>query len=182
MTYLPDAVADLVLQDDSDQPVAMGSLRPALMVWLRHFGCIFCRQQAAAFAARIEEVEAKGARLVFIGCGSPCFAKTFREDYLAKAPSALVLCDPQRKSYSALGFRRRWLTLLKICTWKRAMAAFRSGFRQSLRPQGDPWQNGGVVVLDGNGAIRYRFVSTDAGHHPPPTEVIDSLGVELMLY
>lgn len=34
-------IADLVLSDDEDRPVRLGSAwaeRPAVMVWLRHFG------------------------------------------------------------------------------------------------------------------------------------------------
>jgi hypothetical protein len=41
--------------------------------------------------------------------------------------------------------------------------------------QGDPWQQGGVFVIDATGRIRYSYVSRYAGDHPDPVPVVDIL-------
>ena len=98
------------------------------------------------------------------------------------SPSILVLSDPQRKSYRALGLRRSFISIFTRATLVRGWRAFRAGFRQAFKPQGDTLQNGGVLVVDGTSHIRYRFVSDAAGHHPDPESVVASLGLELLLY
>jgi peroxiredoxin len=182
MDILPDAVAALELTDESGQKIPLGSLKPAVIVWLRHFGCIFCREQASQFAARLGDIEARGSRLVFVSSGAHSFAKAFREDFFPNSPSIVVLSDPERKSYRALGFRRGFASLFRRATVMAGLRAFRAGFRQALKPQGDTLQNGGVLVVDGTSHVRYRFVSDASGHHPEPDAVVAALGLELLLY
>ena len=54
------------------------------------------------------------------------------------------------------------------------MRAFRAGFRQA-RTRGDPWQQGGVLVLDRLGRIAWRHVSETLGEHAEPADVIAAL-------
>ena len=49
------------------------------------------------------EIEAAGARLVFIGNGATAFARRFRDTF---APDCEVLTDPLTASYALLGARR----------------------------------------------------------------------------
>ena len=67
-----------------DQPLAdvsgnAASLRqfvitPLVVVFVRHYGCIFCRERAAEVLASRSAIEAKGARIVFVGTGLPAMA------------------------------------------------------------------------------------------------------------
>lgn len=182
METLPESAGDIELTDESGQKIPLSALKPAVIVWLRHFGCLFCREQASQFAKRLGEIESRGSRLVFVSSGPHYFAQAFREDYFPNSPSIMVLSDPARKSYKALGFRRSFTSIFTLATLVRGWRAFRAGFRQALKPQGDTFQNGGILVIDGTSHIRYRFVSDAAGHHPDPERVIASLGLELLLY
>jgi hypothetical protein len=54
---------------------------PLLLVFLRHFGCSFCRQTLDDVSKIRETIEARGIRPVFVHLGSPERAKPFFDYY-----------------------------------------------------------------------------------------------------
>jgi len=125
---------------------------------------------------RIDEIHARGAELVVIGNGAPNFAAAFREDFDLACP---LLVDPELRAYRAAGLRRGRVELLSPRLPGNALRALRSGSRQA-GVQGDPWQLGGVFVIRPGGELTYRYVSREAGDHPPVEDVLAALeeGVE----
>ena len=108
---------------------------------------------------RESELVAAGSTLVFVGTGTPAMAADFAKQH---APSHPVLSDPARATFAAAGMRRSaWATLHWRLVWN-AWRALRNGFRQTS-VQGDPWQQGGVLVLDPRGAIVHRQVDRAGG-------------------
>jgi len=73
-----------------------------------------------------------------------------------------VLSDPSRAVFKAAGMRRSLFATLHWRLFVNAWRAFRSGFRQG-KVQGDPWQQGGVLVLDARGVIVHRQVDRAGG-------------------
>jgi peroxiredoxin len=174
VTTAPDALLNATVFDVDAQPVRIAELcaeRPAVLVLLRHFGCIFCKQQAAQFSAIGDEVEALGARLIFIGSGGPHYARWFQEDY---APHHEVYSDADLRTYRALGARRGWRTSVNPRTWLFSLRAFLRGFRQS-RTMGDRDQQGAVCVVTPDGQMPYSYISDVAGDHPDPSAVLRAL-------
>ncbi len=54
---------------------------PVLLVFLRHFACAFCAQALDQVAQLRSQIEAKGARPVFVHLGSPERAKPYFDYY-----------------------------------------------------------------------------------------------------
>ncbi len=54
---------------------------PVLLIFLRHFGCAFCRQAIDQVSQIKGEIAAKGTRPVFVHMGSPERAKPFFDYY-----------------------------------------------------------------------------------------------------
>jgi len=108
---------------------------------------------------REREIEAAGARLVFVGTGTPAMAADFAKVHAGPHP---VLSDTQRATFAAAGMRRSLWATLHWRLVKNAWRALRSGFRQTS-VQGDPWQQGGVVVLDAGGALVHRQIDRAGG-------------------
>jgi hypothetical protein len=54
---------------------------PVLLVFLRHFGCSFCRKAISDVADLREELEMRGVRPVFVHLGPPELAKVYFEYY-----------------------------------------------------------------------------------------------------
>ena len=118
-----------------------------------------------------KEIEAEGARLVFIGNGNTAFARHFKETF---APDCEVLTDPSTATYELLGARRGFWTTWTLRSLPATLHALRHGFRQS-HTQGHAFLQGGVAIVDSTGAVRWSFVSRFAGHHPSSSKIIATL-------
>lgn len=123
---------------------------------------MFCRQQAAEFRLHQPELDALGVNLVFIGNGLPAMANDFIDEHHLTNP---VWTDPKRASYRLLGFKRGWGSLLSPAVFIYGVKALAAGFRQR-RTQGDPVQQGGVLVVKAGGEVVYAYTSATAGDHP----------------
>jgi peroxiredoxin len=73
---------------------------PVLLIFLRHFGCSFCRQTISDIADIRGELSARGVRPVFVHLGTPERAKPFFDYYglgdveRVSDPEALVYGHP----------------------------------------------------------------------------------------
>jgi AhpC/TSA antioxidant enzyme len=120
------------------------------------------------------EFEQAGGRLAVVGNGWPAMAKSWAA-HVGFAPSVRVLTDPSRKAYDLAGFKRSAvLTLLNPLSMARFVRANVRGFRQG-RMAGDPWQQGGALVVLPSGKVAYRYVSFGPGDHPSPAALVDAL-------
>jgi peroxiredoxin len=168
------ALESLTVFDPDGRRTRLGQLwaeRTAVLVFLRHFGCLFCRQQMANLAPLSGAMESRGAELIAIGHGSLDEARAFRDEL---RPAVRVFTDPTRQADCAVGMHRGPRSVFTLGTLSRSITAWRQGFRQTA-VAGDPFQQGGVVIVAPSGEERYRFVSREAGEHPPAAEVLAAL-------
>jgi peroxiredoxin len=77
---------------------------PVLVVFLRHFGCTYCREAAADVAANREVIEADGTRVVFVHLETPEEADRFFARYGLDTVSRIA--DPDANLYRAFGLTR----------------------------------------------------------------------------
>jgi peroxiredoxin len=61
--------------------LALVEASPVLLVFLRHFGCSFCRQAISDVAELRRELDKRGVRPVFVHLGTPERAKPFFDYY-----------------------------------------------------------------------------------------------------
>ena len=114
--------------------------------------------------------------MVVIGSGKPWHVAAFRDEV---GLDVTVLVDRDLESYAAAGLHRgRWRTLGPAAL-VRALRAFWAGFRQS-RLQGDPWQQGGTLILDGDGRVLRHHVSRGTGDALDTRAVLDAVGGQLV--
>lgn len=130
---------------------------------------MFCREQVAGFRSRADELKRAGVKLIFVGSGTPAMAKDFQA--FMEIPQLPVWTDPKRQTYAHLGFKRGWLSVLDPKVMAFALRTMKAGFRQG-RTQGDPVQQGGVLVVKRGGQVVYGYASAAAGDHPPVDEVV----------
>lgn len=168
-------LAPLRLTEDDGVPVSLGEFwaeRPVVLLFVRHFGCVFCREQVNLLKKYIPEIRARGAEMVIVGSGDEASAAAFREDLALDVP---ILVDPDLVSYRTAGLRRDLRAALSPKRVRNAWRAFKDGYRQ--RPvQGDPWQQGGVFVIAAGGEdILFAHVSDVPGDHPDPLAVLEAV-------
>ena len=112
-----------------DSPLAaVAAQSPALVIFLRSFGCTFCREAIADVSRLQKEIRAAGAGIVFVHGASaaeaaPWFSKFGLEDVTA-------ISDPELVHYRAFGLgRTRAADMVAPKVWVRgAQSAMSHGF------------------------------------------------------
>ena len=95
----------IVLPDADGREIRLGSLwstRPAVVVFLRHYGCIFCREHVGQLREHEEAFRAKGAALAAIGLGDRQYAREFSRQTGIQFP---LLIDEKREAYQKAELR-----------------------------------------------------------------------------
>lgn len=78
--------------------------QPTLLVFVRHFGCPFCREVLTILARRRQGIEATGVQLALVHMGTEAQAAPFFAGYgLGDLPR---FSDPKRTLYQAFGLKR----------------------------------------------------------------------------
>lgn len=132
-----------------------------LLVFLRHFGCMFCREMVADIRAAAEADRDYPSVLFFIQ-GSPTEGRAFlRRDY----PDARAVSDPDLRLYEAFGVRRASLLegLGPSVLRARGRAAAK-GHANGPR-SGDIWRMPGVFAVEGE-RIVWSHTPAHAADHP----------------
>jgi peroxiredoxin len=161
----------------SGEELKIGQLwqkQTVILIFLRHFACIACRAHASQVWNEREKYEKSGAKLIFIGNGSPDFIEKFKEDM--NMGGAMILTDPTLESFRAAGLKRGILALVQPKSMTNAVKLAMQGHRQTAytADAGHLVQLGGVVAINTHSKILYHFRSESFGDLPlePHLEII----------
>ena len=171
---------DVVLNDCDGHPVRLGDLwseRPAVLVFLRHFGCVFCRQLAVDIYRHRHEFRDTDVELAVIGFGTPEQGRAFLR---MQNVDLRLLLDPERKVYGLAGAKVATLNEVigPLQIWRGFKATVMSRIKQGSiavhqgRIIGHAAQLGGVLVIAPDGSVRYAYLSEQSGDNPPAREVL----------
>jgi AhpC/TSA family len=138
---------------------------PVLLIFLRHFGCSFCRQAISDVAELREELVRRGVRPVFVHLGTPERAKPFFEYY--GIGDVERVSDPEARIYRSPMFLlpriNPFLTLLQPAVWAGWLkgAIFKHGIG-AIKEDGEQMQ--GLFFLKGPKIVRqfrYRTIADE---------------------
>lgn len=136
---------------------------PMLLVFLRHFGCMFCRETLSDLHDSLLDMERRDVRVVLAHMGSEEDASTLFARY-GLAPLSRV-SSSDRMLYKAFGLSRaKTGEFLCADAVKRCGQALMSGHSIG-RVQGDLLQMPGVFLIDGN-RVLHSFRHRHAGDRP----------------
>lgn len=114
-----------------------------LLIFLRHFGCIFCRETVSELR-RTAEADAGFPRILFFFQGSPTEGRAFLRKYWQEA---CAVADPDKSLYAAFGIGRGGLRqMFGPGVWSAARRARKKGLSQGAR-SGDVWMMPGVFLV-----------------------------------
>jgi peroxiredoxin len=136
------------------QPLAEIAARPLLLLFLRHFGCTFCREAVDDISRRRREIDAQGTPLAFVHLGTEEKAQWFFKPYgLLDVPR---FSDPDGRLYQAFGLLRAELRqYLNAESILRMLGAWSRGHFLGY-PAGDIQRMPGAFLMD-RGEIRKAF-------------------------
>lgn len=169
------ALAALELPDADGKPQRLGELwadHPAVVVFLRHFGCLHCREHAAQIGARAAEVRARGADIVAIGTGNARYARAFVED--ESIPYRVLVDDDASAARAAAVRSTSFLRMFHPRTWAATREAWRRGFRIH-RAGPRVTQLGATFVIGPGPRLLYEHIDADSTDHAPLEAVLAAL-------
>jgi peroxiredoxin len=172
-----NALSALSLPDREGTPHRLGDLwrdTPAVLVFLRHFGCLHCREHAVELRDRYEDLQRKGIELVAIGTGDQRYAGAFvRDEHIPY----LVLVDDDAKAARAASVGvASWYRLLHPSTWPATVATWKRGYRVH-QPGKRVTQLGATFVIGPGDQVRYSHVDADSTDHASVPDVLAAVGV-----
>jgi peroxiredoxin len=148
-----------VKTDSGASLLELAEASPVLLIFLRHFGCSFCRQAISDIADLKGELDKRGVRPVFVHLGTPERAKPFFEYY--GIGDVERVSDPEAAIYRnpvfAISRIHPALTLLQPAVWMGWFkgALFKHGLG-AIKEDGEQMQ--GIFFLKGPKIVRqFRY-------------------------
>ncbi len=120
--------------------------KPILLIFLRHFGCTFCREAMADIQKYCQEIEAQGLEIVLVHMGTSSERTLFFEKYgLSKLK---YISDPNCELYHTFQLKRG--TFRQLFGWRSWIRGIKAGILKSHGIGwlvGDGFRMSGVFVL-----------------------------------
>ncbi len=148
---------DISLQELSEHGKVM-------LVFLRHFGCTFCREAMADLNERRAEIEEHDTTIVLVHQVGESYARQILEIY--NLDDLHRISDPNLELYNAFELERgSWRQMFGLRVWLRGFVAGILKGHLVGPEQGDGWQMPGVFVVYKNKIIK-KFKHQYASDRP----------------
>jgi peroxiredoxin len=171
--HIPSVAPDIEVFDADGKPVRLSHYwqgeRTAL-VFMRHIGCIFCREQVQDLRDNAAALEEAGVSVVIITPDRPSRARKFVEQYRVPFPT---LTDPERNAYRAYGLMDGSLgQLINPHIIARGAKATLNGTFLN-RTTSAPRQLPGTAIVDSTGRLLHLHHARDAADHLTSRDLIE---------
>jgi len=134
------------------------------VVFVRHFGCTFCREVLADLAEIQQSIAAGTMQLVIVHMSDEAYGEKMLEKY--GLHTAIQISDPNRRLYKYFGLQRgSFKQLFGMRMWIRGFYAGVLKGHWVGRLRGDGFQMPGYFIID-RGRIIEQYIPQDAADHP----------------
>ncbi len=163
-----------MVTDQGDSVFELSTKKPVLLVFLRHFGCIFCREALQDLSKLQSEIVEKGGHLVFVHMSDKKTAEQYFKKYKLNDP--FWVADPDCYYYQEFGLMKGSLSqLFGFKTWVRGFdAAVIKGNGLSWKQLGDGFQMPGIFLIK-NGEILYEFIHDSVADRPDYLKILSHI-------
>jgi len=167
-------IIENAVTQNGDSLLKLSHKGPVLLTFLRHFGCIFCREALHDLADRKEKILQANITLVLVHMSDINLAEQYFVEY--ELPGVDHISDPSCELYSSFGLAKggpsQLLGLKNLIRGFDISMTTRS--LPSLRFIGDGFQMPGIFILD-KGNIVDRFIHLSAADRPNYDEMIQKV-------
>ena len=145
--------------------------QPVLLVFLRHFGCTFCREALKDLSERLGEISAQGAKLMLVHMSDDKVSGQYFDKYGLSGVDSVS--DPGCVFYQAFGLTKGTARqLFGLHSWIRGFeAGVLNGHGVGYQQLGDGFQLPGVFVIR-DGKVRGKFIHKLAGDRPDYVDLL----------
>ncbi|MFM7401171.1 MAG: SelL-related redox protein [Bacteroidota bacterium] len=167
--------SSMITANGGEDLYSIAEKQPVLLVFLRYFGCSFCREAISDISRRRSQFESQGFRVVFVHMSETAETaeKFFRKYRLFPVDH---IKDPEKNFYRAFGLGQTTnAQLLTFMNWMRGFQAAviegHGGTPLINNPDlGDGLQMPGVFVLH-KGEIKRSYIHRNAYDRPDYEEI-----------
>ncbi len=138
---------------------------PIMLVFLRHFGCVFCKEALSDLAEKKDKLEENGLKIVFVHMSNSKVADQYFDRY--KIANPIHISDPECEFYSEFGITKgNFSQLYGLRTWIRGYSARKVGHELELsKTLGDSTQMPGIYIIE-NGNVKSKYIHKHASERP----------------
>jgi peroxiredoxin len=144
--------------------VDASSETPVLLVFLRHFGCVFCREAMQDIGKNKNEWEKQNIKVILVHMSDYDTAETYFKKY--KIPGIENISDPTCGLYASFGLGKGSASqLFGLKNFMRGFETTLKGIPIGLRQIGDGFQMPGVFLIR-NGKVMDSYIHASASDRP----------------
>lgn len=171
-----DPAPDATLIDMAGNKVILSSFwaqRPVALVFLRHFGCPFCREQVAMLRRDYARFVEAGLDILCIGQGPHKAGKAFAVYF--DLPFPVVVCEDDLSVYGRFGLDKASIKqMLGIHVWLRGLAAMKHGFGPA---RGEATQLPGTFIIDTSGTVVFAHRALDQADNVTSDQLLNAFNL-----
>lgn len=154
----------------------LSGAKPVLLVFLRHFGCTFCREALADIAEEREKIESSGSELVFVHMTENEIAERYFNRYCLEGVQHIS--DPGCIYYSEFGLvKGNFTQLFGLQSWIRGFSAGVVAGHGIGTQLGDGFQMPGAFVIQ-DGRIINSFIHKLASDRVDYLDLVSCCGIK----
>lgn len=144
---------------------------PVLLIFLRHFGCTFCREALAELSKKKRNIESLGTKIVFVHMSDESTANKYFERYELVHP--IHVADPDCNYYQEFGLiKGNFNQLFGLKNWIRGFEAGLVKGHGIGSQLGDGFQMPGVFLIN-EGLIKDYFIHKSAADKPDYNKIVN---------
>ncbi len=157
LTNIITSTGESLFEISNDQTV--------LLVFLRHFGCIFCKEALIDISKKRKAFEGKCIRVVLVHMATDEVAEDYFKNF--NLTGSTHISDPQCQLYQNFGLLKATSSqLMGLKNWVRGFeVSIGKGIEVSIRNIGDAFQMPGIFVIKG-GCIQDSFIHKSPADRP----------------
>jgi peroxiredoxin Q/BCP len=171
---------DVELQDQDGQTIRFSeqwAARPTIFLFIRHFGCPFCRKQLGQLNRFHDEIVKAGGQIIAVGMGNVEQTRHFHEIMHMRYP---LLADAEEIAYEKFGLLDEVKTLQwRIDSFKQTMPAAASMMMKKeygeIMYGGSNSRLGGAFIINTDGIVTYVHRDKFAAGSAPIEEILHNL-------
>lgn len=154
-----------IKSNTGDDIYGLSMKSPVLLIFLRHFGCVFCQEALNDISERKSDIVKNNIQLVFVHMTDNEIAEKFFHDLgISKYQH---ISDPSKIYYQKFGLSSgNFSQLFGLKTWVRGYSVTRSpDVNFTTQSIGDSFQMPGIFLIE-NGSIVDSYIHKSASDKP----------------
>jgi len=145
--------------------------RVVMLVFLRHFGCIFCQEALRDISANRSDWENEGIEVVFVHQSDEESSEAYFSQF--DLSDMHRISDPECKIYEDFGLvKGSFSQLFGLQTMIRGFEVAKKGILPTAKRVGDGLQMPGIFLIK-NGRVRDKYIHKNASDRPDYKNLIE---------